>query len=461
MIRNATIRLPVAVLITATGALVSILWGRADAALLTAPWVVLLVVGLSGSRTQEITGSLACDTTRVVSGDSVRVLTTITGASGRLLATCRPAPGFRDSSARADYTVEIDNKSNDESNEEVVSLVDVARPGRATDLVFSVRTSTWGNHDLGRVDLEVTEPYGLLRWSGSLHIPSPVRVHPRPIDLQHLLTPWHVRRLSGAHRSRATGRGVEYADVRPFASGDSLRDVNWRASARSDELWVSQRHPERSTDVVLLLDTFVESGHDLATSLGFAIEAAIALSESHLSVSDRVGLVELGGIMRWVTPGAGRYQLQRLVDALLATTLYENASDRYVLSVPPRALPPRSFVVALSPLLDDRFIDSLGVLRAAGHDVSVIECPPFHTLGSTEPHGTDRKEPDQPEMSDTARVAWRLWALERAMMTDRLAELGVATGRWHHGDSVNSALAELAAHRRGMRAGAGLGAGRG
>ncbi len=489
MNRRSTIRLPVAVLITAAGALVAILWGRADAALLTVPWVVLLVVGLSGARRQAVSGSVSCDTTRVVTGDPVTVTARISGASGWLVAICRPAAEFR-----VDYSDSGEDGDNEteggdgggagpaeqtgdepfpgtadladlEREDEVTALSDVADRDRITQLAFTLRTSAWGSHDVGRVDLEITEPYGLLRWSGSLHVPNEIRVHPRPIDLQRLLAPLYVRRLSGAHRSRSTGRGVEYADVRPFTSGDSLRDINWRASARSDELWVSQRHPERSTDAVLLLDTFIESGHDLRASLGLAIEAAIGLAESHLTVSDRVGLIELGGILRWVTPGTGRHQLQRLADALLATRLYENASDRYVLAVPPRALPPRSFIVALSPLLDDRFIDALGVLRASGHDVSVIECPPFidPVAGSLQKEQQQHaKHQEEAELADSARVAQRLWTLERSMTRDRLIEQGIAVGRWELGESLDPVLAGLAAHRDGMRARAvGLRAGHG
>ena len=49
--------------------------------------------------------------------------------------------------------------------------------------------------------------------------------------------------------ARAKGEGIEFADMRPFAPGDPLKRVNWRASARRGELWVNESHPERNTDV--------------------------------------------------------------------------------------------------------------------------------------------------------------------------------------------------------------------
>ena len=233
-------------------------------------------------------------------------------------------------------------------------------------------------------------------------------------------------------------RGVEYADIRPFASGDSLRDINWRASARSEELRVSQRHPDRSTDVILFLDSFVESGHDVRVVFGAAIEAAIALAESHLSLSDRVGLIEFGGLIRWVNPGTGALQLQRLTDALLATGLFANAADKELPLLSRGILPPRSFVVALTPLLDERFIDALYALRARGHDVGVIECDPLADPVEDEP--------------DSAAVSRKLWSANRQMLRDQLVGHGAAVVQWHHGSHLDVAIRELIRRRRAIRA---------
>ncbi len=437
MIRHSTVRLPVAILVTVAGAIIAVMAGRADAAVLAAPWTVLLVIGLSGTGRQRVLASVSSDTDRVVVGDPVPVITTVVGARGSVVATCRPdAELWPAEPVMANRTGEADI----EPSVEVRAAADVATPDRSTVLHCSLTAAAWGNHDVGRVELEVQEPYGLLRWSGLVHQPTRVRVHPRPIELQELLAPWFVRRSTGNHGSRTIGRGVEYADIRPFTSGDARRDINWRASARSQQLLVSQRHPDRSTDVVLLLDSFVESGNGVRTVLGLAIEAAVALAESHLSVTDRVGLIELGGLVRWVSPGTGRHQLQRLTDALLATQLYAYSAERDLTVIPPRALPPRSLVVGLSPLYDRRFVDALFALRAGGHDVAVIDCSPI----PTEPVGSGAR-------SGPTRVAFRLWQAERAVTADLLAEHGVTVGRWRVGEQLDPVLAELIRRRRGVR----------
>ncbi len=422
MTRQSTARLVVAVVLVVLGASLAVMAGMPDAAFLVSPWAVLLVLGLTRTEPQRAAGTIVIDSPRVVAAESVEVTLHLVASGGWVHSRLRPDPGFwRDGVAEDD---------------EVTSVTDVIDPTQPTELTHTVTASMWGAHDIGRVDLTIHERFGLIRWSGTLHTPTRLQVHPPQAQIQELLTPWRARRLVGAHPSRAVGRGIEFADIRPFGAGDSLRDINWPVSARTGELHVSRRYPDQGSDVVLLVDSFTESGHDVRTVLGFAIEAALTLAESHLAVNDRVGLIEFGGIVRWLHPGTGRHQLQRLTDALLATRLYDNASDRSIEIVPPTMPPPRSFVVALTPLIDERFIEGLRVVRANGHDVSVIEYPP-----------TLRADLDRRETDDTRRVAARLWHAERQRTRDELARSGIVVGRWREGEPLDHVLAEIT-HRR-------------
>ena len=105
---------------------------------------------------------------------------------------------------------------------------------------------------------------------------------------------------------------------------------------------MAERHPDRGADVLLLLDSFVESGHDLDRVLGMAVRACLAIAQGHLGVTDRVGLIEFGGVVRWVEPGTGGVQLHRLTDALLASSLFSNAAAKELPALAPRIWSPRS-----------------------------------------------------------------------------------------------------------------------
>ncbi|RZV45663.1 MAG: DUF58 domain-containing protein [Acidimicrobiales bacterium] len=423
---RATDRFLTAVIVTVPAALVAVLAGRPDAAALVAPWIVLLVLGLSRRSLESPTVSVVASAERVVVGDDIELTTSIEGGSGTISVSHQPSAEFW-------RRGEEDGPPANTRTEGVIA-------DGAAELTCVLPASEWGQHDLGLVRYEVTHPYGLFRETGESAAVANVLVHPTPTQLHNLLAPWMVRRISGTHGSKELGRGIEYADVRPFTSGDSLREINWRASARSDELWVSQRHPDRATDVILLVDSFVESGHDVRTTVGLAIEAAVGLAESHLAVSDRIGLVELGGLVRWVSPGTGRLQLQRLTDGLLSTGLYANAAQRDLRVIPARVLPPRSFVVALSPLFDERFINALFMLSGRGHDVAVIECATVASENSSQDEG----------VAATRLLAGRVWEAERQIVRDRLAGRGVAVAAWGPGTHLDLVLSELTRRRQPM-----------
>ena len=421
MIRRGTDRLLAAVIVSALGIIVAIVSGKPEAAVLVMPWAVLLVLGFARSRNDPAVLAVDISDDRLLVGDEVEVTTSITGMSGAVLVSPKPSDGFW-------------SDASDDGALRQTRLHDILQFDQA-GVQIPLRAEQWGVHDLGHVDVTVTEPYGLFRWTGTAGEPRYIEVHPTTTEIQNLVSPWLVRRVTGAHGSKAVGRGVEYADIRPFASGDSLRDINWKVSARSLDLWVSQRHPDRATDVVLLMDSFVESGHDVRTVFGLAIEGAVTLANSHLTVADRVGLVELGGTVRWVRPGAGRHHLQRLSSALISTGLYSNVADRNLALLTSRALPPRSFVVALTPLLDERFVESLFLLGGRGHDVAVIEC---ETVWPAAENTVD-------EWSHLAR---RLWEVERQVTRDHLVERGIAVARWRRGEHLDLALLEITNRRR-------------
>ena len=180
------------------------------------------------------------------------------------------------------------------------------------EIVFPGR----GVHDLGAIAVRRRDRFGVRTWEHRHVDPKPLRVYPPIAPLRSLPRPASPRASIGDYVSSAFGEGIEPADIRRFAPGDRVRQVNWRASLRLGELYVTQHHRERNADVVLMLDTLAEVGRAPETTLDWSVRAAASLATAYLARKDRVGLINYGGLIHWVKPAGGRAQYERLVDAL-------------------------------------------------------------------------------------------------------------------------------------------------
>src|SRR5262249_50724881 len=111
--------------------------------------------------------------------------------------------------------------------------------------------------------------------------------------------------------------------------------------------------------------------------------------------------------------------------------------------VPPRVLPPQALVIALSPLLDTRFLVALDDLAGRGFDLIVLAVDPVPiTRGVLRP-------------SALVDVACRLWATERRTLLAALAAGGLRVIAWDPNEPVEVALASVGRRRRARAAVAG------
>ncbi|WP_374381279.1 DUF58 domain-containing protein [Dongia sp.] len=151
----------------------------------------------------------------------------------------------------------------------------------------------------------------------------------------------------GVHGRRRTGPGEVFWQYRPYYPGDELKRLDWRASAKTDRLYLRQLEWSASQSVYLWCDlspsmTYA-SQRDLATKASRAQVLALALASVLSRAGERVGL--LGNPE---PPSAGRFVTERL-----AERLYINARNPALApSLPPAAdLPAHSHALLVSDFL--------------------------------------------------------------------------------------------------------------
>jgi uncharacterized protein (DUF58 family) len=388
--------------------------GRVELVALAAPFALAAALGASVTREPQLTGTIALDRERVLETEEVRVTIELTGGDG---------------ASRIDVLLPLPDELRERDRRNPSGI----RPG--TDRVeLTFCCDRWGAFRIGPALVRARDALAFHTWEATLGAGQPLRVYPSVETMRTLLEPLETQVYVGNQVSRARSDGIEFADIREWHVGDRLRRVNWRASARRGELWVNEQHPERNTDIVLFLDTFIDARLGNRGTLDLTVRAAASLAYRYLQRKDRVGVVSFGGYVSWLLPASGTQQLYRIVDTLLQTGVVFSFATRDLDVLPPRTLPPRALVLALTPLLDARATAALLDLRARGFDLVVVEVSPVPFV--------------RPFTDDLSTLSYRLWSLAREAQRLRFEHAGIPTVAWTDGASLDAALEEVRAFRR-------------
>jgi uncharacterized protein (DUF58 family) len=410
----ATPRLRGSLLAVAAGTVGALATGRPEAVALAAPFAVLLLAGLGQRHPDPPHVTVHVERERIVEGEDVDVELGVTADAPVELELLPPR------------ALHIATGANPIGLACRASAPRIAR--------VSLHPERWGAYRIGEVVVRCNAGLGLFAGYRHFEGRAELRVYPRPEPLRATLAPRRTHASAGSRVSHERGDGMEFAEVRPFLPGDRVRRINARVSARRGALHVTERHPERNSDVVILLDTFAEARSADAGSLDLAVRAAAALAERHLHERDRVGVIGFGGALRWLEPGLGMGQRYRIADALITSAITFSYVWMTVATLPARILPPGALVIGLTPLIDERMIVALADLAGRGHDVAVVEVSPRAFL--------------PPARSERESLARRIWALQRDAIRARYARLGMPVTTWEPGDPLEPTLREVSAWRR-------------
>jgi uncharacterized protein (DUF58 family) len=405
----------------AFGLLAALVLARPELAAIAAPFAFVAALGLALAPEPTIAVSVSLDRERALEGDEIAASVEVYCArrvEHLELALVLP-PGIALVEGRNPVLLRLP-----------------AREERTLEL--RLRCERWGGYVLGDVALRARDLLGLFTFEQRRQERSRLRVYPRPEELRELLPPLETQVFTGNQVSRVKGDGIEFADLRPFVPGDRVRRINWRASARRGALWVNESHPERNTDVIVFLDTFIETrGEDGGGTLDMAVRAAATLAGRYLQRKDRVGLVSFGGVLGWLLPATGPVQLYRVVESLIDTEVTLSYAWKDVDVIPKRTLPPKALILAVSPLLDERAVGTLLDLRARGFDLAVIDVSPVPFVG--------------PGPGEVEQLAYRLWLMKRRALRAQYERVGVPVVEWRDGTPLAVPVEEVIAFRRHAR----------
>lgn len=190
-------------------------------------------------------------------------------------------------------------------------------------------------------------------WQGRLSLAYTARVVPHTLTREEQVL---GDRGLGAQPSRAVGSGAEVLQLRDYRLGDSLRSIDWEATARRGQLVSRDFSQETHLTIVLAIDSGRASGLGAGEvdRLGLYVNVAARFAQRVVSQGDAVGLVLFAAQPLAVLPPArGESAVYRLREVLTACRVQPSESNPVLAATRIRGMVlQRSLVLFLTDLED-------------------------------------------------------------------------------------------------------------
>jgi len=193
-------------------------------------------------------------------------------------------------------------------------------PGERRMVSLDLRPTRRGERTAAHVTVRSFGPLGLWCRQATLSAPARIRVLPPFHSRKHL--PSRISRLKeldGRTSVLVRGQGTEFDSLREYVRGDDVRSIDWRATARRNDVVVRTWRPERDRRIVIVIDTGRTSAARVADEprLDTAFEAALLLAALATRAGDRVDFLAWDRRVRARVQGAsGAELLSRMVDGM-------------------------------------------------------------------------------------------------------------------------------------------------
>ncbi|MFT3908207.1 MAG: DUF58 domain-containing protein [Ferruginibacter sp.] len=183
-----------------------------------------------------------------------------------------------------------------------------------SNLAYTVKPTERGVYEFGRAILYVRSLLGLAIRRFQKDINQSVAVYPSYMQLRkyQLISNATLVNEHGSKRLRKIGQSMEFEQIKDYITGDDIRSINWKATARKGMLMVNNYTDEKSQQVYCIIDKgrLMKMPFGGLTLLDYAINSTLVMSSVCLQKQDKIGLVTFADKMGAII-AADRKLIQR------------------------------------------------------------------------------------------------------------------------------------------------------
>lgn len=170
-------------------------------------------------------------------------------------------------------------------------------PGKGKEtFTYKVRPVERGAYIFGNLNIYIATKIGLIKRRYTFNKEQMVKVFPSFIQMKKydFLAIDNRLTLAGLKKIRKIGNTLEFEQIKEYVSGDDIRSVNWKSTAKQGRLMVNQYQDEKMQPVYSIIDTsrVMKMPFNELKLVDYAINSSLAFSNIALKKNDKVGLLD-------------------------------------------------------------------------------------------------------------------------------------------------------------------------
>lgn len=202
---------------------------------------------------------------------------------------------------------------------------------RDIKLAYQVRANRRGLLAISTISAKTISVLGLWGYIRTIPLHSELKVFPDFSSIQDYILMAMENRTSelGIKTKQKRGQGTAFHQLREFREGDSLRQIDWKATAKRRELISKEYQEERDQSVAVLIDAGqrMSTFDDNLSHFDHSLNALLLISYIALKQGDAVSAMTFGAEQRWVPPQKGLHASKTLLAKLYDLHADDSGSD--------------------------------------------------------------------------------------------------------------------------------------
>ncbi len=168
------------------------------------------------------------------------------------------------------------------------------KPQTVVEKLYSLRPTERGVYTFGFLNVYASTKLRFFqkryRFDHQAEVPTfPSFIQMRKYELLAIHNKLH---LHGLKKIRRIGHTTEFEHIKDYVLGDDIRTINWKATAKRNQLMVNQYQDEKSQEVYMVIDKgrVMKMPFNGLTLLDYAVNASLALGNVVVKKADKAGL---------------------------------------------------------------------------------------------------------------------------------------------------------------------------